>query len=163
MLPNALIELEEETKLEILSLTLIKNGNETEDPMQDRFGSVKLWRGAVFLSHERKDTARAVFKITTSQGEAMTATNCLFKLDAGNHHARLTSISGDIQFRMLDSIKAPRIPPGNVAEWNSGVASLVPAATDRVGQLDVTAGLEAGDRLRAMRFSRRDLPPRVGW
>jgi hypothetical protein len=68
LLPNALVQLAETTKLEILALTIAKDGNETEGPMRERFAHIKLWRGAVLLSHERNDTARAELRITTSQG-----------------------------------------------------------------------------------------------
>ena len=159
LLPNALVELGEATKLEILSLTMMKDGNETADAMRDRFGHIKLWRGNIFLSHERSGTARAEFRITTSQGAAMTGSNALFKLDAGNHHARLTSVSGQILFQSRQSHKAEQIPAGNVGEWNSGVATLVPAATDRLGQEDLEQALEVEKKLRGLvRQIRQVLP-----
>jgi hypothetical protein len=160
LLPNALVQLTETTKLEILALTIAKNGNETEDPMGERFAQVKLWRGAIFLSHERKDTARAELRVTTSQGEAMTGASSLFKLEAGNRHARLTSVSGQILFRRNESSKAEQIPPGNVGEWNSGIATLVSAATDRPGQEDVNAAMEVEEKLRALRRVWRNTLPR---
>lgn len=150
LLPNALVELLEASKLEILSLTIMKDGNETAEAMLDRFGHIKLWRGNIFLSHERRGTARAEFIITTSQGAAMTGSRSLCKLEAGNHHARLTSVSGQILFRGRES-RAEQIPPGNVAEWNSGVATLVPAATDRRGQEDLQEALEVEQTLRRLR------------
>jgi hypothetical protein len=160
LLPNALVELGETSKLEILSLALMKDGNETQDPMRDRFGHIKLWRGAIFLSHERRDTARAEFRITTSQGEAMTGATNLCKLEVGNHHARLTSVSGQILFQRRESNKAEQIPPGNVGEWNSGVATLVPAATDRLGQEDLREALEVEQKLRELMRQRRNTLPR---
>lgn len=160
LLPNALVRLTENTKLEILSLSLAKDGNETEDPMLDRFAHVKLWRGAIFLSHQRWGTARAEFRITTSQGEATTGALAIGKLEAGNHHVRLTSVSGQILFLPREGKKAEQIPPGNVAEWNSGAPSLVSAATDRLGQEDSQLALEVDQGLRALVVQRRNVLPR---
>ena len=160
LLPNALVRLTENTKLEILSLSLAKDGNETEDPMLDRSAHVKLWRGAIFLSHQRRGTARAELRITTSQGEATTGSLAIGKLEAGNHHVRLTSVSGQIVFLPREGNKAEQIPPGNVAEWNSGVPSLAPAATDRLGQEDSQQALEADRELRALLLQKRNVLPR---
>jgi hypothetical protein len=160
LLPNALVQLAETTKLEILALTITKDGNETEDPMRDRLAHVKLWRGAIFLFHERNDTARAELRITTSQGEAMTGAAALCKLEAGNHHARLTSVSGQILFRQNESAKAEQVPPGNVAEWNSGIATLVSVVTDRPGQDAVNEAIEVERKVRALRRAARNILPR---
>ena len=160
LLPNALVQLAETTKLEILALTITKDGNETEDPMRERFAHIKLWRGAIFFSHERNDTARAELRITTSQGEATTGASALCKLEAGNHHARLTSVSGQILFWQNESARAEQIPPGNVGEWNSGIATLVSVVTDRPGQEDVNEAIEVEQKLRALRRVWRDVLPR---
>lgn len=160
LLPNALVQLAENTKLEILSLTLAKDGNETDGPMGDRFVQVKLWRGAAFFSHIRPDTARAELRISTSQGEAMTGSGALFKLDTGNHHARLTSVSGQILFRVEADVQATQIPPGNIGEWNSGKATLVPAETDRIGQQDVLEAVDVEQQLRDLARRRQDVLPR---
>lgn len=159
LLPNALVELAETSKLEILALTIAKNGNETQDPMGDRFGHIKLWRGALFLSHERNDTARTEFRVTTSQGEVLIGATALCKLEAGNHHARLTNVSGQVTFQRSDNSASSQIPAGNVAEWNSGAASLVPAATDRLGQEDLVRALEVEQKLRTLRRTKRNVLP----
>jgi hypothetical protein len=160
LLPNALIRLTENTKLEILALSVAKSGNETEDPMQDRFAQAKLWRGAIFVSHRRWGSARAELRITTSQGEVMTGVSAICKLEGGNHHARLTTVSGQILFRPGEKGKAEQIPQGNVAEWNSGARSLAPAATDRLGQEDSQQALEADQELRALVVEKRNVLPR---
>ncbi len=159
LLPNALVQLTENTKLEILGLTLAKNGNETQNLMQDRFAQVQLWRGAIFLSHERNDTARAELRVATSQGDAMTGASALCKLEADNDHARLTCVSGQILFHRNESTKAEGIPPGNVAIWNSGIGTLVSVATDRPGQEDVSEALEVEQKLRDLRRAQRDVLP----
>ena len=67
LLPNLLIQLERDARLEIIRLAITKDGNETGAAMQGRYAEVRLLKGRMFASQVWGD-AMAKFSVMTSHG-----------------------------------------------------------------------------------------------
>ena len=159
LLPNLLVELGHNARLEIVRLAITKDGNETGAAMQGRYAEVTLVRGQMFVSQVWGE-ALAGFAVMTSQGELVTTSNALFCVESDDHRMRVTCVSGSVGFRTHAAEAVTSIPPGFVGEWSGSSSSLVAAETDARGQEDLQEGLEVEENLRALSSQNRFVLPR---
>jgi hypothetical protein len=147
LLPNLLVQLESNGRLEIVRLALTKDGNETGSSMQGRYADVKLINGRMFASHDWGE-AIARFRVTTPHGELTTTSNSLFCVESDQQKTRVTCVSGTVEWRLGDSGTTTPIPPGFVGEWSGSTSNLVAAETDARAQETLQEGLDVEQKLR---------------
>lgn len=159
LLPNLLVGLDHNARLEIVRLAITKDGNETGAAMQGRYADVKLLKGRMFVSQVWGE-ARAKFTVKTSQGELVTTSNTLFYVEGDEHKIRVTCVSGFVGFQPGATESVIRIPPGFVGEWSGSSSSLVAAETDARGQEELQEALEVDEKLRVLSSQNRLVLPR---
>jgi hypothetical protein len=159
LLPNLLIQLDGNARLEIVRLTITKDGNETGGAMRGRSAEVRLARGRMIVSQVWGE-AMAIFTIMTSQGELVTTSNALFLIESDDQKTRITCASGSVGFRPRESGEVTDIPPGFVGEWSGSGPSVVAAETDARAQNDLEEGLETEEKLRLLSSKNRLVLPR---
>lgn len=115
LLPNVLVGLGPATELQIRALALQKDGNETANAMRRRIAHVKLMRGELYASQDRRDiAAEPEFQIETAQGMAQSTFDCLFALKVNNERTEVTCASGWAYFKVRGAREATRVEPGQV-------------------------------------------------
>jgi hypothetical protein len=149
LLPNLLVQLEPNTRLEIVRLAMTKDGNETGSSMQGRYADVKLMNGRMFASHDWGE-AIAKFRVITPQGELLTTSNALFCVESDEKKTRVTCVSGSVEMRPRGGQAVTSISPGFVGEWSASTSNLVAAETDARGQEDLQEGLDVEQKLRGL-------------
>ena len=159
LLPNLLVQLDRNARLEIVRLALTKDGNETGSSMRGRFAEVKLMRGRMLASQVWGE-ASARFKVVTPQGELVTSSNSLFWVEADENKTRVTCISGVIGLRVGNSETVTRIPPGFVGEWSHSNSTLFAAERDALAQEALQEGLDVEQKLRVLAGRNRFLLPK---
>jgi hypothetical protein len=159
LLPNLLVQLDRNARLEIVRLAMTKDGNETGAAMQGRYADVRLLRGRMLASHVWGE-ALAKFTVVTPQGELVTTSNALFWIECDEQKTRITCVTGSIGFRAIGADEGTRIPPGFIGEWAGSGSSLVAAETDTQGQDDLHEGLEIEEKLRSLSSQKRLVLPR---
>ena len=159
LLPNLLIRLDRDGRLEILGLAITKDGNETGAAIRGRYANVKLFKGRMFASHVWGE-ARAKFSVMTAHGELVTTSNALFCLEASEQKTRVTCVSGSVGFRARAGEADTQIPAGFVGESSGSSLSLVAAETDGRAQEDLQEGLQVEETLRALGGENRRALPR---
>lgn len=159
LLPNLLVELDHNARLEIARLAITKDGNETGAAMQGRYAEVRLLGGRMFASQVWGE-ALAKFILVTSQGELVTTSNALFCVESDEHKTRVTCVSGSVGFQARAAEAVTRIPPGFVGEWSGASLSLVAAETDARGQEELQEALEVDEKLRGLSSQNRLVLPR---
>jgi hypothetical protein len=147
LLPNILVQLGPNTRLEIMRIAVAKDGNETGNAMLGRYADVKLLSGRMFVSHGWGE-ATAKFTVVTAHGELVTTSNSLFCIESDEKKTRVTCASGTVGFRARKSDETTRIPPGFLGEWPSVDSSIIAAETDAHGQEDLQEALEVEQKLR---------------
>jgi hypothetical protein len=158
LLPNILLQLEPDTRLEIVRIAMTKDGNETGEAMRGRFARVKLLRGRMIASHVWGE-ANAEFTIATSRGELIAKSNCLFSLQSDEHVTRLVCASGTVDFRPGDGSPGVAVAPGFIGEWSAISSRLVPAESEARGQKELEEALAAEQNLRALSARIPRAPP----
>jgi hypothetical protein len=148
-LPSILVQLDHDTRLEIMRISLTKDGNETGEAMRGRSAAVRLLAGRMFVSHTWGQ-ANAAFTIATAQGDLFTGSNSLFCVESSQGKTRVTCVSGTVGFRPHEGGAEMRIPPGFFGEWSSQASSIAAAETDARGQEDLQEALEVERRLRGL-------------
>ena len=159
LLPNVLVQLDRNARLEILRLALTKDGNETGASMQARYAEVKLISGRMFVSQVWGE-AIAKLSVITPQGELVTTSNALFCVESDEQKTRVTCVSGSVEFQARKGEEVTPIPPGFVGEWADSGATLAAADTDARGQADLQEGLEVEEKLRVLSNQNRLVLPR---
>jgi hypothetical protein len=159
LLPNLLVQLDPDARLEIVRLAMTKAGNETGSSILNRSADVKLIKGRMFASHDWGE-AIARFRIVTPHGELVTASNALFCVEADQQKTRVTCVSGSVELRARDADTTTRIPPGFVGEWSAATSNLIAAETDARAQEDLQEGLEVEQKLRGLISKNRYALPR---
>lgn len=152
--PNALIHLSEKTTLTIESLTVRKDGNETDDEVENRSAHCHLVAGTVDFSH-RGTEGVAEFIVATSHGKVIAKMNCVARIRTDERKVRVTCASGMLTIISGNGSSAQTVEAGFVAEWSSKAPIMITAAAESSsGQHDVTEAFDAGQRLEALRKAR---------
>jgi hypothetical protein len=158
LLPNLLVQLDRNARLEILRLAITKDGNETGGAMRGRYAEVRLLTGRMFVSQAWGE-AIAKLGIVIPQGELITTSNALFCVESDEQKTRVTCVSGYVGFQARKGEDVTPIPPGFVWEGSTSGAALVAAETDARGQADLLEGLEVEEKLRALSSQTRLVLP----
>lgn len=118
LLPNVLIELAPSSALQITTLSLSKDGNDTIEPMRARVAHARLLRGSVTVSQRRLDVvAEPSLRIETPHGAAISSYDCLFRIETDTAATRLACEEGYVYLVAPDPRGAPRqVNPGFVGE-----------------------------------------------
>ena len=159
LLPNLLVQLDRNARLEILRLAITKDGNETGPAMQARSANVKLMGGRMIVSQEW-GAAIARFTVTTPHGELVTSSNTLFWVESHEQETRVTCVSGSVGWRRGEADAITGIAPGFVVELTTSEAKMVAAESDPRGQEDLQEGLEIEEKLRFVISQNRYALPR---
>jgi len=158
LLPNALIQLEPGTTIEIVRLALTKDGNETGPSMRGRFAEFKLLNGRIFVSHNWGDTT-ARFVAATRDGEVIATSNALFCIHSNETSTRVTCASGTIGFHPAKGGAVASIAPGFMGEWSGNAATVTAADLDTRGQKDAEEALPIEQTMRALSVRLSKSPP----
>jgi hypothetical protein len=157
-LSNALVQLSEKTALEIESVTLRKDGNETEDEIEARAVKGRLRTGAIHISHRGAEGV-AEFVAATPHGILTAKFNCMVRVAVEGKTTRITCASGSVTFEPADGHPAFAVEGGFVSEWPCPAPVVVAAAESAAGQQEVIQALEVEQRLGALAKSRRAVMP----
>lgn len=158
LLPNILLELDPDTRLEIVRLAMTKDGNETGEAIRGRYATVKLLSGRLVASHNWGE-ANAEFTIVTSRGDLVARSNCLFCLQSDEHATRLTCVSGRVDFRPGNGAAVVAVAPGFIGEWSANSSSVTAAESEARGQKDLEETLASEQKLRALSARISHAPP----
>ena len=159
LLPNLLVQLDRNARVEIVRLAITKEGNETGAAIRGRYADVRLLSGRMFASQAWGE-AIAKFSVRTSQGELVTTSNALFCLEADEHKTRVTCVSGFVSFQPTSAKATTRIPPGFLGEWSGVDSTLVAADSDERAQETLIEGLAIEQKLRQLSSKNRSALPR---
>lgn len=159
LLPNLLVELDRNARLEILRLAITKDGNETGSAMQGRYADVELKKGRMIASHGWGE-AIAKFKVITPHGELVTTSDALFCVESDENKTRVTCVSGSVGLQAREGETMTRIPPGFVGEWSASGSNMTAAESDAHGQETLQESLEVEEKLRGLIRQNRYLLPR---
>ena len=159
--PSVLAAVEPASKVQIVDLSLSKDGNETEDSMRGRAAHVKLISGSLILSQERSDVSvEPRLTLETPDGVVVSSFDCLFTVQADAAATRVTCASGYVYLEHPGA-EADQVKPGSVRELpRAGRARTVAAELDPVGQATITRALESETEMRALRAKLVDVLPR---
>jgi hypothetical protein len=135
--------------LEIIRVSVTKDGNETGDAMRGRYATVRLFGGRMFVSQTWGE-ASSGFTVVTPHGELVTTSNSLYCLEADEHKTRVTCVSGIIRFRPYDATAATSVRGGFLGEWPSSRPGPIAAETDARGQEDLLEAMEVEQKLRRL-------------
>lgn len=159
LLPNLLVQLEDNTRLEILRLAITKDGNESGAAVLARYADLRIMSGRIFVSQSWGE-AIARFTLVTPHGEIITTANSLFCVELEESKTRITCVSGSMGWRRREADALTRIAPGFVVELSATDSSQVAAEGDARGQETVKKGLEVEEKLRFLISQKRYVLPR---
>jgi hypothetical protein len=159
LLPNLLVLLDREARMEIIRLALTKDGNETALDMRGRFAEIKLSQGRIFVSHSWGE-ARARFSLTTPEGEVTTPSDALFIVQSEQQKTRVTCAAGWVEFQPSGAATATRIPPGSVGQWPASASNLSEAESDPSAQENLQQAIDVEQMLRGLSAAKRNVLPR---
>ena len=159
LLPNLLVQLDRNARVEILRLAITKDGNESGAAMRARDAEIRMMRGRMFVSQSWGE-AFAKFTLSTPHGELLTSANALFCVEADEQKTRVTCVSGSVGWKRREADGITRIAPGFVVELSSAEPGKVAADSDRQGQETLQEGLEVEEKLRFLISQNRYALPR---
>jgi hypothetical protein len=149
-LPNALIHLSANSVLEIDSLTLRKDGNETDDEVQARVARCKLVAGAIDFSHRGAEGV-AEFVLSTKHGDLNAKFNCVAHVVVNDQKIRVTCASGMLIFSPANGGQSVTLESGFVTEWPSQTAAAAAAAAETASdQQTVTGAFDIAQQLESL-------------
>jgi hypothetical protein len=114
LLPGVLLELEADTQLEIVQLHLVRDGDETIQPMKTREGRIALHRGSLIASVGPAQTESSL-EIATAPALVTAGPDRTFKIEAGNTGVRVLCIRGEITTRSTAGRSNLNVPAGYFA------------------------------------------------
>lgn len=147
-LPNALIHIAENTAFKIQSLTLRKDGNETDDGIEARAARCRLVSGAIDLSHWGTEGV-AEFVTSTPHGTVIAKFNCVVRVAVDDKKTRITCASGRVMFVPIGGSPL-MVEAGFVTEWPSNTPITAAAAESASDQQALTDAFEMGQRLESL-------------
>ena len=126
--------------------------------MRERHAELKLKTGRLIVSHVWGQ-ARALVRISTPHGDAVTPSNAVFCVEADAEKTRVTCATGWIEFQPPTG-SAVQIPPGSSGEFTSSESRIVAAETDPHAQETLQDALETDQSLRSQMVQRSNVLPR---
>lgn len=116
ILPGILVELAEETEIEITRLRLARDGDETIRPMTAREASLRLIRGTLVGSVGQSQIRSRIF-IETKAGYLTAFSLGTFKIEVDGNRTRIMSVRGKTTFAPAGGGAPVKINAGYFAEW----------------------------------------------
>lgn len=159
LVPNCLSLLDQNSSLEIVRLSVTKDGNETGDDMRARSAETKLISGRLFVSNVWGE-AQARLVVSTGNGEVSTPSDTTFWVEFTDGETRVTCVSGWVEFRPSDSPASTRVPPGSIGQWSAKDAKVTAADADPRGEEELQQATELEQKLRELSDKKRNVLPR---
>jgi hypothetical protein len=157
-LSNTLVDLSENSTVEIVDLTLRKDGNETEDEMEARSVRCRFVTGTMTIAYKGAEGV-SEFIAATPHGTLVAKFSCVVRLAVDNQTTRITCASGMVSFEPSNGRPAIWVEAGFVAESPARGTTIVPAAETAAGQQDVASALEVERQLATLAMARRATLP----
>lgn len=157
-LSNALVDLSENSIVEIVDLTVTKDGNETEDEMEGRSVRCRLASGIMTFAYRGAEGV-SEFIAVTPHGTLVAKFNCVVRLAVDNQTTRITCASGMVSFQPSDGRPPVWVEAGFVTELPAHGSTVIPAAETAAGQQDVDSALEVERQLIRLAIARRATLP----
>jgi hypothetical protein len=148
LLANALVHLLPQTSLEVTSLTLRKDGNETDDDIEARAVNCRLSSGSILISHRGAEGV-AEFAATTPHGTVIGKFSCLALIAVDAQRTRITCANGMMTFLPGGYGASVEVAPGFSLDWPSASVAVRAAESSR-GQEEIAQGFELESRLEAL-------------
>jgi hypothetical protein len=145
LFPAALLQMRENTDLQIGDVALTKDGNETDDGIRERVARVKLNHGSILTLLD----PAARFTIATPRGTIDVTPGCLLILQTDRTKTRLTCARGRIHLKRLDGTDLA-VEAGYVLESTGSHTAVKPAADDSLAQSEIATATTAEQELREL-------------
>ena len=158
-LANALIHLSEDTTLEIESITLRKDGNETDDEIEARAARCRLKSGVIDLSHQGTEGV-AEFIASTPHGRLIAKFNSVARIAVDDKKTRILCASGTVSFVPVNQGAPVIVEAGFVAECTPSTAAVAAAAGNASDQHALIDLFDRAQRLESLFKSRGASFPR---
>jgi hypothetical protein len=158
-LPNALLHLSENATLEIESITLRKDGNETDDEIEARAARCRLKSGVMDLSHQGTEGV-AEFIASTPHGRLIAKFNSVARVAVDDKKTRILCASGTVTFVPTNGGAPVIVEAGFVAECPSTRPTVAAAAGNASDQQALIDLFDRAQRLESLLKSRGASFPR---
>jgi hypothetical protein len=149
LLPGILVELTEETQIEVVELHLSKDGDETIDPLKSREAKLRLSRGTLLVSVGRAQAHAQVF-VETNAGVFSAGSGRAFRVVVSGDRMRIMCVRGIVNFAAAPDRPPINIGAGYFAEWPGALTPRAAAEAGPKPQAEVTEILRQEKRLRLL-------------
>jgi hypothetical protein len=156
-LPNTLVNLSENTEMQIDDLVLTKDGNAMRNDVRSRTVRLLLLGGTMHVSFTRIPHSQSDLTIRTPHGELTANSDCIVLVNIDNRRTRVTSMHGTIATRVGQTNFS--IEAGYFQEFPASDLSPQTAADDAQAQRDVTSIIETENELQNLARRQRLLKP----
>ena len=160
LLANVLLHLSPQASLEVTSLTLRKDGNETDDDVEERAAKCRLASGSVIVSHRGAEGV-AEFAAATPHGTVIGKFSSLALLAVDPQRTKITCANGWMTFVPAGHDKGIVIAAGFSLDWPSASVP-VRAAESSTGQEEIAQAFELESRLETLLKTRATSAPLAG-
>jgi hypothetical protein len=157
-LSNTLLELTEKSTLEIDSLSLWKDGNETEDEIEARSMRCHFSAGTLTIAYQGAEGV-SEFVAVTPHGTLTAKFSCVVRVVVDDQTAHISCATGTVAFEPSDGRPGIRIEAGNIAESSARGTAIKPAAATAAGQQEIASSLDVERRLATLAMTRRATLP----
>jgi hypothetical protein len=158
LIPGALVRLSGDSEIKIEQLHIMKDGNETGLDMRDRNARILLIRGKVFVLFSPTDRSASQVVINAGELTINPDSDCLFCVGTDGTTTRVTCARGNIS-ASAEAHSPVAIAAGHFQQWPTARTQPGIAADDATAQIDITASLEAGERLQEQASAWQDRRP----
>ena len=153
--PGALVELEQESELRLMSLKITKNGNRVQEAIR-REVRLQLERGALVASVQFESEPAAV-AIDTPAGVLSMSSPALCRVEVRNQITRVTCARGAVAFHPQGAASATVQAPES-REWPAGESEHIPADFDVRAIEEIEKSKEVEQKLLGLEERRRLSP-----
>jgi len=157
-LSNTLLELTERSTLKIDSLSLWKDGNETEDEIEARSMRCHFSAGTLTIAYQGAEGV-SEFVAVTPHGTLTAKFSCVVRMVIDDQTAHISCATGTVAFEPSNGRPGIRIEAGNIAESSARWTAIKPAAATAAGQQEIASSLDVERRLATLAMTRRATLP----
>ena len=156
LVPGILVELVGDTEIEIISLRLARDGDETIRPMTVRTATIRLRRGTLITSLGEAQTDPQL-RVETPHGTLTANADRTFRVDVTPGKTRILSVRRQLAFHIAGSATDLKIPAGDFVTLPAATSNLRSAAeAGAEAQAQVRTTLEVEKRLLLLEDQSRD-------
>jgi FecR-like protein len=156
-LPNTLVNLSENTELQIDDLALTKDGNAMRNDVRSRIVRLRLLGGTMFVSFNRLPDSECDLTIRTPHGELSASSDCTLLVNTDKRRTRVTCVHGIVTTSIGQASFS--IEAGYFQEFPSSDLSPQVAAEDAQAQREVTSMIQTENELQNLARRQRFLKP----